>query len=501
VHDAWNRLVKVVVGSNTILEQDYNGLTWRTAKRADSDGNGTLDEERRFTYSADWQLLEERVDAARTGGSFTLDKRVQHAWGLRYIDDAILHRADRNNDGDSVDADEGTWYNVTDAMFSNVALVTASGTLVERVTYDPYGRARHHWPGDVDADGDVDGNDRTAVNAALNATIDQAAYRAEFDIDRSGTITTADRTIASTTRSALAGGGISNAATGGPDNPIGWDGYVFNAETRLYTVRHRTYEPVLGRWMQRDPAGYVDGGNGLQYARSGPTQHVDPTGLLSEGASPPPANDRDPKSATGTPESGQQVQNSDPRLDPAKGCGIKVKKNKPGNGYGHHWIEIDDPDGTKRWLGFYPGDMKCGKDKGETGCTAFGGRGRWYSPRANPDDSTDSCECVAENDLLGDSPSDEIVPVRLDPEHREYDIEGDTGLRGLGSRPMRNNGYRIVRHRLRFGRGAGKFVSDATCDEIRDCLDRFVPSSKYFYGLNDCRWGVVNAMAACGLQF
>jgi RHS repeat-associated protein len=127
----------------------------------------------------------------------------------------------------------------------------------------------------------LDGNDRTAVNAALNATIDQAAYRAEFDIDRSGTITTADRTIASTTRSALAGGLISNAATGGPDNPIGWDGYVFNAETRLYTVRHRTYEPALGRWMERDPAGTVDGLNLYACVDDNPVNLLDPAGQQS----------------------------------------------------------------------------------------------------------------------------------------------------------------------------------------------------------------------------
>lgn len=80
-HDAWNRLVKVLVGSNTLLEQEFNGLKWRTAKQSD-------------IY------------------------------------------------GDYTDASEGTWYHLTDAMLSNVALVTAAGTLAERVTYDPYGRAR-----------------------------------------------------------------------------------------------------------------------------------------------------------------------------------------------------------------------------------------------------------------------------------------------------------------------------------------------------------------------
>lgn len=37
----------------------------------------------------------------------------------------------------------------------------------------------------------------------------------------------------------------------------------------------RNYDPSTGRWMQRDPAGYVDGNNQYQYARSNPTKYTD----------------------------------------------------------------------------------------------------------------------------------------------------------------------------------------------------------------------------------
>jgi RHS repeat-associated protein len=75
--------------------------------------------------------------------------------------------------------------------------------------------------------------------------------------------------------------------TGGPDNPIGWDGYVFNAETRLYTVRYRTYEPVLGRWMQRDPLEYLPGAALYEFVNGRPLRWRDPMGLASSDGEEP----------------------------------------------------------------------------------------------------------------------------------------------------------------------------------------------------------------------
>lgn len=42
-----------------------------------------------------------------------------------------------------------------------------------------------------------------------------------------------------------------------------------------------TYNPVQGRWLQRDPVGYVDGVNLYEYAKSSPTVLVDPLGTES----------------------------------------------------------------------------------------------------------------------------------------------------------------------------------------------------------------------------
>jgi uncharacterized protein RhaS with RHS repeats len=47
-----------------------------------------------------------------------------------------------------------------------------------------------------------------------------------------------------------------------------------------------SYSSTLGRWIQQDPAGYVDGVNAYQYVRGSPTTLVDPSGLEAPGTQP-----------------------------------------------------------------------------------------------------------------------------------------------------------------------------------------------------------------------
>jgi len=168
-----------------------------------------------------------------------------------------------------------------------VALLDAGGKVAERVRYDAYGNAMHHHGLDADGDRDADSSDAAAINAlrgswsgAQPLSIADAPYRAEYDLDRNGVINGSDALLAqSTAAAALPAGWISaSGAAGGPDSIVGYGGYIFNRETMYYTVRHRHYSPALGRFLERDPAGYIDGSSLYLYARSNPVTILDPTG-------------------------------------------------------------------------------------------------------------------------------------------------------------------------------------------------------------------------------
>ena len=46
----------------------------------------------------------------------------------------------------------------------------------------------------------------------------------------------------------------------------------------LYQCRHREYDPVAGRWLSRDPAGFVDGMNLYQYCAGRALAAIDASG-------------------------------------------------------------------------------------------------------------------------------------------------------------------------------------------------------------------------------
>jgi RHS repeat-associated protein len=166
----------------------------------------------------------------------------------------------------------------------------SSKHLWERIDYDAYGNARHRHAGDVTGNGAYNLLDVFALTG--ESDIDDSAYHADFDVNFDGLvrlstgttdvgiITHADRDGEMT--AALPWGWISDpTSTVGPDNSIGYAGYVFNPEREDYSVRFRVYTPELGRWRQRDPAGYIDGILQL-YGRASPVMFIDPFGLEAE---------------------------------------------------------------------------------------------------------------------------------------------------------------------------------------------------------------------------
>lgn len=319
VHDAWNRLVRVKLYKQTVpattirlADYRYNPLHWRVLAQVDTNpgGNG-IDQQRAMYYSAGWQLVQEDIDdftncnPDASGGGCTptpdgINRRAQEFWGLRYIDDPVLRRIGQGTSG-WLGANDQAYYHLTDAQFSTVAMITAVGSkLVERVDYTPYGVGSHKYGHDVNGDGAVTTSTGTAgtdgylvdqlASAGGGAGTDMvdgsgdlvSTYDVAADIDRDGEVDSADLSLLTTwgAKSALSAGVISEAT--GPDNLVGYDGYVFVPEHRSYCVRFRWYEPVLGRWMQRDPIRYADGALMYLYTADSPVVANDPSGLIAQ---------------------------------------------------------------------------------------------------------------------------------------------------------------------------------------------------------------------------
>jgi len=69
-----------------------------TAKDTTTAPDGILDEQRHLFYNANWQLLQENIDADYLNNPGT-NRIAQQIWGVRYIDDPLIRRIDRDADG------------------------------------------------------------------------------------------------------------------------------------------------------------------------------------------------------------------------------------------------------------------------------------------------------------------------------------------------------------------------------------------------------------------
>ncbi|VAX36346.1 hypothetical protein MNBD_UNCLBAC01-1000, partial [hydrothermal vent metagenome] len=63
-------------------------------------------------------------------------------------------------------------------------------------------------------------------------------------------------------------------------NPYMFTGRRFDEESGIYYYRNRQYDPAIGRFLQRDPLGYVDGMNLFSMVGNNPVNKIDPYGLF-----------------------------------------------------------------------------------------------------------------------------------------------------------------------------------------------------------------------------
>jgi len=212
-YDYRNRLIKIEHSDDydeetptwsTVVQYEYDGLNRRVKKDLAS---GTD-----VVYLWDeWQMIEEQeLDES------AWEARRQYVYGGLYVDEPVVFDKDTNSDGDCTEGNGGStrYLYAQQANFNVVALTDGSGTLVERVKYDPYGEAT------------------VAVEEGQSAS----------------------------------------------GNPYLFTGRHWDPESHLYYFRNRFYSPRLGRFTARDRVGYVDGANLYCYVRCSPLSRTDPTG-------------------------------------------------------------------------------------------------------------------------------------------------------------------------------------------------------------------------------
>ena len=218
VYDAWNRLVAVKNSSGQVIAQyTYNAMGYRITETYPQGGTGIPAGEINYIYyDSQWQAIE-----TRTNGTASSNVTSQTVWSAAYINAAILQDT---YSGGAIQPNSRIYF-LQDANWDTTAIVgynSTTGTwgVTQRYVYSPYGTI-------------------TVLNA-------------DWSTPPAGT-----------------NPAVNNLYQGMTIDPV----------TGLYYARNRNYSPSLGRWINQDPAGYINGANSYQFVESNPVGNVDPWGL------------------------------------------------------------------------------------------------------------------------------------------------------------------------------------------------------------------------------
>ena len=201
-YDALNRLIKVTRKSDSAVlgEYSYDAQNRRVYRKADEDQSGSQETELYYVLDRN-QVIEERVYSDE-------DLKRDYWYGV-YIDEPVFARCDLNDDNDFADTDEQFYY-LHNTQYSVHAIIDTSGSIIEVYkNYQPYG-AVDVYTGDG---GDSDWWDGDETTGSLSS------------------------------------------------NYYLFTGRRYDPEADLMFYRNRMYSTSRGRFLQRDPIGYVDGLN------------------------------------------------------------------------------------------------------------------------------------------------------------------------------------------------------------------------------------------------
>ena len=164
---------------------------------------------------------------------------------------------------------DGTIESATTAATGSLAATT------EALWLGYYDATNHHLHGHLD---DVSIYDRALSDSEITDLVNDVDKRYEYHhINALGSnIVSTDDNQNVLARYEYDVFGAIRSETGTSDNTRKFTGKEFDADSNLYYYGARYYDPYIGRFTQRDPAG--DGVNWYAYTRNNPLKFVDPNG-------------------------------------------------------------------------------------------------------------------------------------------------------------------------------------------------------------------------------
>jgi RHS repeat-associated protein len=292
VYDAFNRLRKIEdKNGNVLQEYRYNGLGYRIGWHYDADTSTSVtgsDPWYYFCYDGQWRLTA----TYRESDTSAKEQFYAHCAGLggygksSYVDSVIMRDRDMSN----------TWTGAADGTLEERryycqnwradvgAVLDAAGGMVEWVKYSAYGVPLGIPAGDVTADGSTTGTDAKHVQALATGggtAFGTGNYDVRADRDLDGTIDSSDDTdVTALVGTTLGRGVLSRADTANRRGYAGYEGSGSGIDS-LWQVRRRAFDSAQGRWLQRDPAGYVGTNSLVAYVSDNPIHLVDPSGKVA----------------------------------------------------------------------------------------------------------------------------------------------------------------------------------------------------------------------------
>jgi RHS repeat-associated protein len=163
-----------------------------------------------------------------------------------------------------------------------VAVLDSIGQPIEEVRSTAYGTPSVHPMADVNHDGLVNATD-VSVWAQIQGGNAPTGVWSNDDLNRDELFPgdVADDDFFFDRHASSAGGSYGFHRLSSIGNRVGYAGYVWDATSRVWHVRHRVLESESGKWTRMDPLMYVDGAGVYEYTQSTPLNLIDPLGLTS----------------------------------------------------------------------------------------------------------------------------------------------------------------------------------------------------------------------------